>query len=104
MGSRLQKSLPQVPQAEAPWPSKVPPPNNLKCSIRWKVTQLPSFVTLLWPVKALRVPFTSTSIAALHGPSKVIGPNENVPFGINTLLGRVDAHAFFHALVKAYRQ
>ncbi|KAI9160306.1 hypothetical protein LWI28_006981 [Acer negundo] len=103
-GAEMVKRLkvrPQVPQALDPCPSKVPPPDNVSRSMRWKVTQLPSTFILLGSVRAFNVPRTTILTGALQGPSKLTCANKNVPFGINTLLGLGHAHASLKALHKA---
>lgn len=89
------------PQAVLPWPSKVPPPDMVRPSMCWNTTQ-PSVLKRLGSAGAFNVPWSSNSTGALQGPSRATSVSANVPPGISTLAGVVDAHASFHALSKAF--
>lgn len=88
-------------QAFAPWPSKTPPPDNVKSLMYRNPIQVSGFVNWVLSSGACNVPWSCISIGALQGPENSASFNGYVPFGIIILLGDVDAHASFHAFVKA---
>ena len=91
-----------LPQADFPWPSKVPPPEMVRKSTRLKATQVSPPLNPAPTAGACNVPWRLNSMGALQGPWRFTWVTLYVPLGTTTLLELFDAQAFFQVFNKIY--